>query len=76
MDSTSQFRTLQYGYPSAENGVYLNHATIFDKYISQFKDTPFAENDSLKTYKELKVIQECMEKNFDSKSSRVIDIDV
>jgi hypothetical protein len=76
MDSTSQFRNLQYGYPSAENGVYLNHATIFDKYLSQFKETPFPENDSLKTYKELKVIQECMEKDFTSKSARVIDIDI
>ena len=76
MESTSQFRNLQYGYPSAENGMYLNHATIFDKYFSQFKETNFPENDSIKTYNELKVIQDIMEKNFDSKSSRVIDIDV
>jgi len=76
MESTLQFKNLQYGYPSAENGVYLNHSTIFDKYLSQFKETNFPENDSIKTYKELKLIQECMEKDFSSKSARVIDINV
>lgn len=76
MESTLQFRNLQYGYPSAENAAHLNNATVFDKYFSQFKETGFPENDSIKTYKELKVIQECMEKDFSSKSARVIDIDV
>jgi hypothetical protein len=76
MESTLQFRNLQYGYPSVENAAHLNNATVFDKYFSQFKETGFPENDSIKTYKELKVIQECMEKDFSSKSARVIDIDV
>jgi hypothetical protein len=76
MENNALYTNLQYGYPSAENAAHLNHATIFDKYFSQFKETRFPENDSVKTYEELRTIQECMEKDFSSKSARVIDIDV
>jgi hypothetical protein len=62
-----------YGFPSKENGQYLDKATIYDKYYSQFTNTPFPANDSAETMKELYVISNALNDGKDKNVHLIID---
>ena len=64
---------ITYGFPSRENGQYLDDATIYDKYYSNFTNTPFFPNDSAETYKELLVISQSLSEKKDKKTDIYID---
>jgi hypothetical protein len=62
-----------YGFPSKENAEYLDKATIYDKYYSNFLNTPFPANDSSETMKELFIISQALNDGKDKNVHLIID---
>lgn len=64
---------LFYGFPSKENAVFLDKSTIYDKYYSNFLNTPFPVNDSAETMKELFIVSQAIEDGKDKNAHLIID---
>lgn len=64
---------LFYGFPSKENGEFLDNATIYDKYYSNFLNTPFPANDSAETMKELYTVSQVLNDGKDKNIHLLID---
>jgi hypothetical protein len=62
-----------YGFPSKENGQFLNKKTIYDKYYSNFLSTPFPVNDSAETMKELFIVSQALNDGKDKNIHLIID---
>lgn len=66
---------MPYGFPSRENGKYLNDSTIYDRYFSHFANTPPFANDSAETYKEILIVSEALNDTKDKEAHLFIDRD-
>ena len=66
---------ITYGFPSRENGQYLDDATIYDKYYSNFTNTPFFPNDSAETFQELLLISQALSDKKEKETHLFIDRD-